>query len=79
VGELAELTKDAFVVLQEVEMAQLTLWLLGFWQLADVVLVQPQVLEIFVDEAFSEVFFISALAIGLTVRHNLPLLETSLH
>lgn len=51
--KLAVVTEDALVILQKVELTKLTCWLLGLWQVGDVVLIELQVLEVFVDEAVS--------------------------
>ena len=61
--ELAVLSEDAFVISQEVHVTELTLWLACLRELRDVVLLELQVLEFFVDEAVAQVLLIGALSL----------------
>ena len=63
--EHAHLAKDALVLLEEVELAKLSLGLLCFWKGCDRELVEAQLLEVFVHEAVSQVLLVGALAIGV--------------
>jgi len=61
---------------QELQVAQLALWLLVFRELTNVILVQAEILEVLVDEAFSKIFSIGALS-ALLSRSTVLLVLTA--